>query len=151
MKKSTIWPIGITAVYMVFVLGMIVFVMFSITVNTDLVENDYYQKGLMYQTHINRVEKTAKLSQPLKYSYNSQDTKYIITAPQDIALSEVSGEVLFFRPSNKKLDKKIPLQFNSNGILEYSTSSMIKGLWRVKIFWNIGQDEYYNEDIISVR
>jgi len=151
MKKSTLWPIGITAVYTFFVLAMIVFIIFSLNVNVELVEDDYYQKGLKYQTQIDRVRNTAKLSQPLKYLFNKKNKKYIITAPQNIELSKISGDVIFFRPSNRKMDKKIQLKFDSNGVFVSSMSSMEKGYWRVKIFWNIGQMDYYNEDILNIR
>ncbi len=151
MKKSTLWPIGITATYLLFVLGMFVFVFFSFSINTDLVENDYYQKGLKYQRQIDRVDNTRKLPEALKYSYDNKKNEYVIIAPKNEPLSAINGIVLFFRPSDKTQDKNIPLQFDSNGIFKYSLSDFRKGYWRVKIFWNIAQNEYYNEDFLNVK
>ncbi len=151
MKKSTLWPVGITAVYLFFVLGMFVFIFFSFSINTDLVEKDYYQKGLKYQRQINRVDNTRKLVESLLYSYDGQNKEYVIIAPKNTEISALSGKVLFFRPSDKSQDKIVPLQFDSNGIFKYSLSGFSKGYWRVKILWNIGQNEYYNEDFLNIK
>ena len=151
MKKSTLWPIGITATYVLFVIGMFAFIIFSFSVNTDLVENDYYQKGLDYQQQINRIKNTRQLAQSIQFSYDKQNNDYVITAPANSSLSAISGVVVFFRPSDKTQDKRIPLRFDSNGVFRYSLSGFSKGYWRIKIFWNIGQNEYFNEDSLYLK
>lgn len=150
-KKSSLWPVGIFSFYSLFVLALLAFIGFSRFHKMDLVTKNYYEEELKYQEHIDRQARAGALSQALAFQYDKAWKKISLTFPPEIDPATISGTVFFFRPSDARQDLKIPIAVSQNGRQTIDVGTLAKGYWRVKIFWNVDDVEYYNEEILIIE
>jgi hypothetical protein len=61
-----------------------------------------------------------------------------------------SGEVVFFRPSDPKMDFMVPLSDGVDGVLNIPLSLFSKGMYKMKIDFEIAENQYYKEEIIVI-
>lgn len=140
---------GIIFTIVIFIIGLIWYIIFSYSVEFGMVEEDYYEKGLNYQDQIDRIENTAKLSEPVKIK-NVENT-IIIKFPESLNLNSIKGQIHFFRPSDPSLDKFSVLNITEGGLQEIGTDSMQGGAWIVKLNWTLDTLEYYTEKRIFLN
>jgi hypothetical protein len=62
----------------------------------------------------------------------------------------IGGEILFFRPSNSKLDVKMLVKVSESNLQVIDIRNFQKGLWRMKINWSCDGITYYNEETIMM-
>jgi hypothetical protein len=149
MKKGGFWEIGIWFVYVgfvVFILGCVAFVAFR---RTDLVEFDYYEKGLEYQRQIGKIQ-MGRNERP-QITYSQSRAMVTLVFPDSQISDSISGSILFFRPSDADEDFEIPIKLNSNNIQTVNDKRLGKGFWRVKINWQISDQKYYYENQINIE
>ena len=151
MDYSKLWPLGITIIYISFVLFLFVFVFYSGSQQVDLVTDNYYEQELKYQQQINRIERAQSLSQPVEWTHETKKRSLMIQFPSDIDHGRVQGNIWFFRPSDAKQDKMVVLNLSSDGTQFISTKNMSPGYWKLKIFWHINNNEYYKEDVLVIE
>ena len=109
----------------------------------SLVQEDYYQADLDYQQQYDKVSNanTTNLLQ-VKHRAGSDELMLETVVEQPEALS---GTVLFFRPSDKRLDFEVPIQMDANGQQGISLKDVLPGRWRIKIDYFIGEKTYFTE------
>ena len=148
MKKIS-WGTGI-------VIGIIVFVVISITMtvifmtqDVSLVSDNYYEKSLSYQEEIDKQSRTNSLDDQVKINFNGEIINILF--PVEYLNSNISGEIYFYRPSDSKLDFKMPLDLNEEGNQMILVKDFEKGFWRVKLNWTMNGNGYYNEKAITIN
>lgn len=141
MKIS--WGTGIAIFYGLFVLVLVFAVFQSTKVDHSLVTDDYYQKDLEYQTQINKEVNAQNLEEDLRIQFSDGDRSVRFEFPKD--LGSVSGNILFFRPSNESLDFEVAIQTGESGEQVISMRDRLPGLWKVKVDWRAGEKAYYKE------
>jgi len=151
MNPSKSWPVGIAVIYISFVLLLVAFVIFSTFQQVDLVTEDYYDEELKYQQQINRMTRAQSLSKPVEWIYNKNKKSLTLKFPSEISPREVKGTVLFFRPSDAKQDKLVAINLNTENIQLINTENLTPGLWKLKIFWQTGNIDYYKEGVLVVE
>jgi len=148
-KKSQInWGTGI-------VMGIIIFVVISVTMtvifmmqDVNLVNDKYYENSLQYQNEIDKQNRTLALNEEVLINYNGELIN--ISFPQNYLNKEIAGEIDFYRPSDPKLDFKLPLQLvEGNQIIP--VKRLQKGFWRVKLNWVMHGNGYFNERAITIE
>jgi hypothetical protein len=150
MNQSKQWPMGIAIIYVIFVLLLVAFAVFSRFQSVDLVTEDYYNQEIKYQQQINRIERARSLPEPVNWIYDKQKGALTVQFPPQFDPLKVKGNVLFFRPSDAKQDKLVALNLSTNGTQLISTENLIPGFWKIKIFWKVENNEYYNEGVLVV-
>ncbi|QAA81242.1 cytochrome C oxidase Cbb3 [Aequorivita sp. H23M31] len=143
------WGTGLV-IGMVLFIGFIMFFVVQIMTNKkydyDLVTEDYYQKELVYQKELDALENSSHLEHNL--SSKRTDEGWEITFPEELNVSEISGTVVMYRPSSKKLDFELPIQLSSP-VLLIPDERMVGGKWITKVNWKYkGKDYLYNEEIL---
>jgi hypothetical protein len=135
----------IAIAYTSFVVIIITMVVLCIN-NKDifLVSGDYYKREIAYQEEINKYDNTSKLTAPVQISKKSG--KVEIMFPQELEGS--SGELHFYRPSNAKLDFKVPIALSSDLTQTVDVSHQVSGLWVLKMEWNKSGKTYMKEEKI---
>jgi hypothetical protein len=128
--------------------GMIVLVSIAVRQDYDLVDNDYYQKSVNYQQHIEEVKNTSALTEKIKFD-QSTDTLRIVF-PNLGNVQEYSGEIHFYSPVEEKRDETVKLKLNSNFSQSIGLKSLKSGRYTVKIDWAVGKVSYYQEEDIVV-
>jgi hypothetical protein len=142
------WGTNIAIVYISFVVLMIAMVFFVSGQDHDLVAEDYYDQEIKYQDKIDRAQQTAdKHAQVILALANDE---IIFRFPKEYVSKGITGEVAFMRPSNLKLDQKLPIIMDESGIMHVSAVSFEKGFWRVSVNWRAGSDTFSTESSFSL-
>jgi len=148
MKIKINWGTGIVIALVVMISGMIYLVSIAVRQDYDLVDNDYYQKSVNYQQHIEEVKNTAALAEKIKFDQSADTLK--ITFPNMGNAQEYSGEIHFYSPVEEKRDETVKLNLNSNFIQSIGLKSMKSGRYTIKIDWSAGKVSYYQEEEITL-
>jgi len=143
------WAAGLAAAFGVFVAGLCVMVVMSVTKNIDLVADDYYEKGLRYEERIQTVQRTQALGEQvgIRAGKDAVDLSF----PRRFSPGVVKGEVRLYRPSDRRLDVAVPVRLDSTGQQRIQTGDLERGLWKVQVSWTYGGVDYYNEQPMILR
>lgn len=101
------------------------------TQKVDLVDDNYYEKGVRYQEEINKFNATEGIERNISFDLNQQ----LITFKSNI--NSLKGKALFYRPGDVNLDFETNFTLNENGEFTYSTAQLAKGVWKVTFEWTL--------------
>ena len=143
------WGTGIVIAF----IGFISFIMyFVINMNTDkkldhdLVTEDYYKQELKYQNDIDKEKNAKTLSANLKWQ--KTENGMLISFPENLEPSNISGKVFLYRPSNKQLDFETTISLSNHNLL-IPDKRLLDGRWNIKIDWSYKDTNYlYKEEIV---
>jgi hypothetical protein len=146
MKIKFNWGTGIVLALVIMVSGMLYLVSIALRQNDDLVENDYYQKSITYQQHIDEARNNNALSEKIRFELSPVSLK--LSFPKLANSQEFEGEIHFYSPVEEKRDMTIKIKLDSmyNQIIDLK--SLQKGRYQVKIDWKTGKVSYYQEEDI---
>lgn len=138
------------------VIGIIAFVVISVsmtvifmTQDVSLVSDNYYEKSLSYQDEIDKQSRTKSLDEQVKINFNGEVINILF--PSTYLDKNILGEIYFYRPSDLKLDFKMPLDLNEEGNQMILVKDFKKGFWRIKLNWTMNGNGYYNERAITIE
>lgn len=143
------WGTGIFLFYAVFVGLSIAFVIFSMGKEVNLVTEDYYGEELKFQNKIDIMERS--LLAKVKPEIIFENNKLIIQLPDSTNKFKLNGNIHFYRPSDNKLDFKIPVQLSSENITSIDLSGLKKGKWEAHLSWFDNELEFYTEKTFMVN
>ena len=142
MKIKFTWPMGIIlamAAFMIFILSYVYKATFVNKYDHHLVSEQYYKDELNYQNEIDRLNNASSLKQNVIIDHQSNGL--LIKFPEEFDASKIQGTIKFQRPSNYKLDFKIPIKLTNHDYL-IGKEKLVEGIWNVKIDWQIGETKY---------
>ena len=140
-KRRSLWPAGIIAAFVVFIAGTAGLVVLSVRNHVELVSPDYYEQELRYQEQINRRERAQALPGQARVSYDAAQGHIVITLPAAQA-RVAQGRIQLYRPSEARLDRDLPLTLDGNGIQRLDAKQLRRGLWNIRVHWNVDGEEY---------
>jgi hypothetical protein len=160
MKLS--WGTGIFVFIVLFMLFMLTLVYLCTKQSFDLVSDNYYEQELLYQRQVDRKQNSADLKEKLTVNYEKVKQAVEIQYPSSTDAKKLSGDIVFFKPDDSKLDFTVninpdqPSRLNrdpsSGGLSQLiSSSKLAKGLWRLKISWSAAGTSYYQEEKILIN
>ncbi len=149
MKLKGNWALGIIVLYGSFALFALGFLFFSTFQRVELVAPDYYDREVRYQDHIDKVHRTAELTEGLSWEFDSTEIR--LQFPTSLEGRQIAGTVTFYRPSDSQLDYRIPIRPGSDLSQSFPIRGEIKGLWKMKVDWQVDAVTYYNEDEFTVE
>ncbi|MCF7903586.1 MAG: FixH family protein [Candidatus Marinimicrobia bacterium] len=133
---------------MVFFIGLAIW---SFQGDVELVYDNYYEKDVVFEQQIRRVERTEALSVKPRIRYNRVSETVRLTFPSALEHINPAGELLLFRPSDLHMDRTFSLVFGADTVQVISTPGLEKGLWRAKLSWMNEGLEYYLEEPFIVQ
>jgi hypothetical protein len=148
MKKLS-WGTGILISIIVFMSITILTGIYLMNQDVQLVTENYYEKDLKYQNQIDKLNRTAALEENVEIKFDGSAVEIIF--PESFQNKRISGEVYFYRPSERKKDFKIPLTLTPDLKQIIPVTRIDKGFWRIKLNWNMEGKEYYNERAITIN
>jgi len=150
-KTGGLWMWGLTTTIIVFVLFFIGFAVWTFQDDVELVYDNYYEKDVVFEQQIKRVARTQAL--PIKPTLTYDHTREIldVTFPLALGHSPSEGKVLMFRPANLHQDRTFPLTLVGDSLQTIELPEMDPGLWRIKLSWTSGGEEYYLEQALMVQ
>lgn len=147
MKIS--WGYRVMFLYVGFAGLIIYFVTRSMNEKVDLVTPDYYAQELKFQDKIESINRNNDLNQALGIEYS--DAGIIITYPTDLQNKTITGAINIFRPSDKSKDQTIEITPDKEMKQTISTTSLSKGMYRIKVDYEVDGAGYYSEKQIVIR
>lgn len=142
------WGTGITLFYSLFMMTMIYMVYQSTQVNRNLVVDNYYEKDLQYQSHLDKLNNTSTLKNDLGIFQNKKENYLRFSFPKELA--DVKGDILFYRPSDNSKDFNQSIELDETYEIKIPTSELQKGIWKVKVNWEGNEIPYYKEATIQI-
>jgi hypothetical protein len=135
------WPIVLTVVIVAFIVTMVSFVVWSLGHRQDLVAPDYYEREIRYQEQIERETRTRDLPGEYGLFHEAAAARLRVRIPP--AHTPAKGSIELYRPSDAGLDRTITLEVNENGEQAVDLTNLAPGLWRARLRWTYGTNEYY--------
>ena len=143
------WGYIITILYVGFVAMMVVMVSLTMRQKVDLVSKDYYEEELHYQDRIDKINRTQKLKDALTWEIQKTGVTFIY--PQEFKGRQISGTVMFTRPSDAALDRTMLIATDTAGRQFISTKKFKTGVHKIQINWVVDNIEYFNESVITIN
>ncbi len=143
------WGTGLV-IGMVLFIGFIMFFVIKISTDSnygyDLVTEEYYKKEMVYQQEIDAEENSKTLNGAI--TGEKTDGGWMLTFPENLDYSKITGTVFLYRPSNQKLDFQIPLELLNKNLL-IPDERLVAGRWNTIVKWNYdGKDFLYKNEIV---
>jgi hypothetical protein len=136
------WGTGIVIAFIAFIAFIMYFVV-NMNVQKeydhDLVTDTYYEDELNYQSDIDKQRNAKKLTQDIQLVQTTAGVE--IQFPKEFTLSNISGKVFLYRPSNRQFDFEIPISL-SNHTLLIPDNRLLDGRWNIKVDWKYQNTEY---------
>ena len=133
--------------FSLFVVYILSFVYRSYTQNIDLVAEDYYAQEVAFQDRIDETANAEQFKKDLVVSRTDGFIEFIF--PTEVTSAVTSGQIHFFRPSDKAMDIKIPFELNDSGVVRVPTQILNQGRYQVKFSWNTEDKSYFlSKDIV---
>ena len=134
------WGTKLFIAIVIFMSFIFVLVFLSAKNQIDLVEKDYYPKGLKYQERIDEIKNAA----PYKDSLFIEKVNKQVRVSYNILRAD-TGSIYFFRPSDNTFDRTYPFQPDSSGHIFFDADQFKKGKYLVKVFWKDAGKSFYIE------
>jgi hypothetical protein len=141
------WGTGILIFIIIFLILSVVFIVFSLMQNNDLVADDYYEKGAGYSSQIAINKRSAIYTDSISIAV--ADTSIQIEVCKQIQDSANTVEVYFFRPSDKRNDLHFELPVKST--LQLPKTNFVHGRYIVKLSWKFRSNTYLIEKEIFIN
>ncbi len=144
MKKLS-WGTKLAMFASIYVIGILVFVVFSTTQDINLISKDYYPQGIEFQSKIDKIKNTQTLKEKVIVSQKGGTIQ--VQFPEGMR-SDVSGSIIFFRPSNSENDLRSDIKLDETGIQVFKSDKFVKGRYAIQIDWKHQDEAYYQEEAI---
>lgn len=148
--QRSLWPYGIVAAFAIFISGTITLIVLACSHKTDLVSADYYEEEIKFQNRIDQLRRTKELDAARMVSYDAAKQQIKISLPTGQSDQAVSGRVQFYRPSAAGLDRQLVLALNSAGVQIVEAKDLRPGLWKVRVSWKVGDNDYFADEKIVI-
>ena len=143
--RTNPWPYAIIGWFLLFGSAMAAWVVVAVRNDPELVRPDYYEQEIAYQKQIDRLNRTASVRGEVSVAYDYSRNQVTLQLPPTHLSTQLKGQIHFYRPSNAKLDFDLPLDLNPAGAQRVSTSKLQAGLWKVRVSWTSGGQEYFHD------
>ncbi|MCE1190132.1 MAG: FixH family protein [Ignavibacteria bacterium] len=125
------------ALFMVIWGGLLIF---AFNQKVELVTPNYYEQELKYQQEIDRQKNTMHLQTEPSFSYENKALH--ISFPIKEVGNSISGSVIFYRPSDSGKDRTYKIAIDTSGLQHIPTTGLLPGLWKVKVNWQDGKQQF---------
>jgi len=150
MMKRNLWPISIVGFFALAIAGAVAFVVFCNLHPTDLVAADYYEQEVRYQQEMERVQRTQRLAEPANVTFVAEQHLIRVSVPAAHVGADLTGVIHLYRPSDATLDKHLKMATNAQGLQDIDARGLQPGLWRVKVQWKAGGEDYVLDQKVVV-
>jgi hypothetical protein len=143
IKIKLNWGTGIIIASAIFMLFTIITGVALMNQKVDLVSDNYYEKELNYQSHIDREKHAGLLNDNVEITQTG--SKVTIALNDSSSASNAAGEIKFYRPSDSSKDFSAKLALNKKGKQDIDVSNRERGYWKVQVNWSANNVQYYFE------
>jgi nitrogen fixation protein FixH len=143
MKSSrNFWPLGIILTFVIFISGTVSLVVMACRQRVDLVNANYYDQEIRYQSHIDSQFRAQMLGAKASITYDASLKRIIVSLPEEQTRAGISGQIELYRPSMAGLDHQFALDVKDSHAQSIDASALQPGLWKVRAIWTANNQEY---------
>lgn len=145
------WGTGIViafALFMTFILYFVFEVQSNSKYDNDLVVEEYYKHDSHFQEEMARIQNAHDLQQKPSIVYSVEGVK--VAFPANFESDKIKGNILLYRPSNKKFDFNTQITL-TNSVLLIPKDKLVKGRWDVNMEWQYKGTKYLTKEVIYVN
>ena len=142
------WGYKILFVYLSFITGILFLVFKSSSQKVDLVTADYYQKELKYEQKIDEAERAQSLSSPLQYQVDGN--RITIDFPGEMKGKLINAKTLLYYAADENRDSVYVLKTDSAKLV-INLATKDKGMYEIKMDWNVDSTRYYSEHKVFIK
>ena len=142
------WGTGIFIFLIIFLSLAGLFMYFAFSQDVNLVNEEYYKKGVDYTVQMQKEKRSEKYVSQIYLE--DKDSNITVFFPDNFSENLQAGTILFYRPSDRRLDVEHNLKPEGN-MQKISKEKLIKGRYIVQIEWERGSQEYYIEKELFVK
>ena len=145
------WGTGIViafGLFMTFILYFVFEVQSNSKYDNDLVVEEYYKHDSHFQEEMARIQNAHDLQQKPSINYTDEGVK--ITFPVILDSNKITGNILLYRPSNKKFDFNTSINLTNSSLL-IPQNKLVKGRWDVNMEWQYNGKKYLTKEVIYVK
>ncbi|WP_291286241.1 FixH family protein [Flavobacterium sp.] len=145
------WGTGIViafALFMTFILYFVFEVQSNSKYDNDLVVEEYYKHDSHFQEEMARVQNAQDLQQKPSIVYHKDGVEIVF--PATFENDKVKGNILLYRPSNKKFDFNTRIALTNSALL-IPKNKLVKGRWDVNMEWQYDGKKYLSKEVIYVN
>ncbi|WP_264529635.1 FixH family protein [Flavobacterium sp. N502540] len=145
------WGTGIViafALFMSFILYFVFEVQSNSKYDNDLVVEEYYKHDSHFQEEMARIQNAQDLQQKPSIAYHKDGVEIVF--PAVFENNKVKGNILLYRPSNKKFDFNTQIALTNSALL-IPKNKLVKGRWDVNMEWQYDGKKYLSKEVIYVN
>lgn len=132
------WGKSLVLFFIMFLSLGVIFIVFSLRQNNDLVTEDYYEKGANYSTEIKINARSAVYEDSI--SFKESEAMFEIMIAPELAIKVSTFDVFFFRPSDQSMDVKLRLDASTN--LKLEKEYLSRGRYEMHLSWEMAGEKY---------
>lgn len=141
-RRWPVWPVSIISYYLFFVCLCVVFAFMARKVRFDLVAEDYYDRGVAHDTHMQALARTRALPDPPRLVIDDPEHRLIVYMPRTAR----NAVLTLYRPADAREDRRYALQDIVPSVVSYE--AIPHGRWQARIDWQLDGKPYtFEEDI----
>ena len=142
------WGNALLLFFTVYISFLVFVVVKSKSVDHGLVMEDYYDHDLAYQKRYDELTNRKYLDKDLTISYLID--KSAVQLDFGKAQPPISGNVVFYRPSNSNQDIEQSFEHRTTENVLLDAKDLDYGLWTIKVTWSDQTRIYYKEEKIYI-
>ena len=136
--KTEYWPWLITAILGSFIALMVTLVFIATRVPLNLVDENYYDKAVIFQDNMDQLHNASALSE--KPDMQVQKNQMTLVFPDSLN-DEIEGQINFYSPLTKKEDQSIKIDLQDRKQV-VDLTKFRKGRWVIKLSWKMADKSY---------
>lgn len=148
--RRSLWPAAIITYFAIFITGLVAFGIWAARQNVDLVRKDYYAEEILFQNQLDSVSRTRPFLSEVAVDYSLARQTIQVRLPSAHVKQALTGRVKFYRPSDARLDRELPLQPDVSGAQQFDARALLPGLWKVRLLWNSGGENFYFDQSVVI-
>ncbi len=149
MKTTrNLWPLGIILVFVVFISGMATFVVIACSHRDSLVNTNYYEQELHFQSQLDGGVRAQKAGATLQF--DAAQNRVTIAVPTAQLAQKFSGTVELYNPIDPKADREFLMEPRADGTQTLDVSKLAAGSWTVRVKWSAAGETYFLEQKIKI-
>lgn len=143
------WGTGIFIFYTVFAGSLFYQVYASTKYDNDLVEENYYEKDLAYQSRYERIENSLNLEEKLSIQYDVELNQIELDFP--VNEESLSGNIRMYRADDEKKDMRMPVLLMQENKMLINAEELTEGVWKVEIEWELDNLPCFDSKSIYIK
>ncbi len=142
------WGHKLTLVIIAFIFCMLTMVFIAYKQTNDMVDDNYYEKEMNYQSLIDASHNLNAISNDAIIIQTSKEVS--VQIPPQMVKGFKGGQLVFMKTDNQKKDFSLNFTPDVYGLFVIPKSKFSTGAYKVKIQWESNKKDYYREENLIV-